>query len=662
MVFWVLLNMFWACFPKLPEPTDDSVEPDTTVSETSDTTGEPVDATSGDSESNPCTHLDGPCARGVFSLELSRCVSVAIDDDLPCDDDNLCTFNGICRSGRCESEVRTCAASGHCESDGLCDPATGSCRPVAVVDGTPCLGTDACGATFACQSGTCVVTEPARDENDWIVAVPYEISVAGVQVGQGSMSADVLGLTQADTSIGSGSTIPSNAFVWLGADVDGLVSKVTIPRRRSDLLLPRNMRPHRDESGAVAGFVSLATSATMATIEWYGPERVLRGLEADETLTLASSTSSLAFPVVSESNSLGFAYAFLATGCVSTSVFDARLEPPLHEASVCANNEERRGIYLVFVDLRTLAFSEAVLPMRWQAAVLGPNAQGALPVPRQVAVAVDGTIALAVDFQGELVRGDGSILLSTRDGEAASTATDAAILIYAATGEMLDVFRIGGSRSETVSQLVWAVDRSLIVTGVTESEDIQVMRGSAQLGDIPMSSRSGVHAGLFLARFTASGEAAWLHRMEAAEPSRPLPRVMGLAYQPDRGTRVLVRTASRQRLHPELEGPALPALHLGFHTLHFDSNDRLEAAMTVHETLDGETWYDAERPLADAAGIASQSPADVVAIKGLWSGINGYRLLGDHFEFMTNQNAPTWVLYFNSNDRMRCSHGWVSSP
>ena len=630
-----------------------------------DTSGEGFDGVEDGADVDahpPCDHLDTACSHGVFSAELSRCVLVAVDDDTVCDDGNACTSSDRCRVGQCHGTLKECPGTGPCEVAGTCDSQSGQCVVHHAVDGTSCVGTDRCALAHACDGGLCVPTELARDLNDWRVSVPPEIKVAHVFPSDPSFGADILGHTRNDVSLAPDVLVPTQSFVWLGTAGDHLAVRVVVPRRRAESLLESNLRPHRDATSKVTGFVSLASSNNVVAAEWYGPERILRGITDHETLTLTSTAPSLALPVVSDSNPYGFAYAMAATGCVSTPVFDPNLNPPQQNLSVCADNTENHGVYLVFVDLRNLAFSEAVLPMRWQSAVLGPNARGAVPTPRSIAIANDGAIALLVEFSGALVRGDGTLLLESRDGGGISNDWDVAVLTFSAVGQPLDVYRVSGARNETAAHVVWGEDRSISVLGFTESERVDVARGAQFLGTIPLSERESGHAGLFVTRFDPSGEAAWLHRLEIQDPVRPPPRPMALDHHPDLGTRIIVRTASRQRVFPELDGPALPALHLGFHALHFDSQDVLASARIVHETLDGETWYDAENPTLIASGFGSETPAEVVAIRGVWSGSNGFRLLDEPIDFTSNQNPPTHVLLFNSNDLMSCTHPWPPLP
>lgn len=105
----------------------------------------------------PCPEPANPCHEAICSAE-EGCTTTALEDETPCDDDNLCTVDTTCQDGQCTGTSILCADDGPCLI-GTCVNGVG-CITIAAEDGTFCTDDDLCTLNDACISGVCITTSP----------------------------------------------------------------------------------------------------------------------------------------------------------------------------------------------------------------------------------------------------------------------------------------------------------------------------------------------------------------------------------------------------------------------------------------------------------------------------------------------------------------------
>lgn len=165
--------------------TSDMVEVDAVdTSETVDTVTDATDTVPGECEKNDdCTQPSARCVERV--CESKRCILRPKTNDIPCDDGNPCTGDGVCTDGVCSAgpksvDGRDCDNGLYCDGtascfDGLCSiPVAVTCPPST----NPCAKSVRCneearacvevphadehgcdgpnGAKWQCSSGRCV--------------------------------------------------------------------------------------------------------------------------------------------------------------------------------------------------------------------------------------------------------------------------------------------------------------------------------------------------------------------------------------------------------------------------------------------------------------------------------------------------------------------------
>lgn len=113
---------------------------------------------------NNCGIKPDPCSSIICYEELQKCDTVPAGDGTPCTPKNLCQVNGICTTGQCIGEPKSCAFSPLSECNSVtCDPNTGKCNgiPDPSKDNVPCVLTgDLCRVNKTCQTGECAGGEP----------------------------------------------------------------------------------------------------------------------------------------------------------------------------------------------------------------------------------------------------------------------------------------------------------------------------------------------------------------------------------------------------------------------------------------------------------------------------------------------------------------------
>jgi RHS repeat-associated protein len=113
----------------------------------------PTCTTSSCSTGNPCS-VDTCNADGA-------CSHTPEPNGTSCSQGNLCFGSGACQSGTClGTNPIVCTASDACHGVGLCNPSTGLCSNPAAANGTTCNDGNACTQTDVCTGGVCAGGNP----------------------------------------------------------------------------------------------------------------------------------------------------------------------------------------------------------------------------------------------------------------------------------------------------------------------------------------------------------------------------------------------------------------------------------------------------------------------------------------------------------------------
>lgn len=141
-------------------------------------------ALNGNGHTPPDCDDDNPCSVDAFDPELGSCQHQLLDE-VPCQDNDLCTEATECVEGVCKGTAVNCPEPpdqckiGFCDpAEGcryiqdpeacddvnpctrdICDPTAGCLPPSYVPDGTPCAAMDGCRAIHLCLLGTCTEFE-----------------------------------------------------------------------------------------------------------------------------------------------------------------------------------------------------------------------------------------------------------------------------------------------------------------------------------------------------------------------------------------------------------------------------------------------------------------------------------------------------------------------
>lgn len=96
------------------------------------------------SDNDPCTSDDCDPSTGQCAHEPL--------DQIPCNDDSVCTVNDRCETGKCVGDPVECAALDDCHAPGTCDDETGLCSDPRLPGGSECAsGTGTCDNGGRCQ-------------------------------------------------------------------------------------------------------------------------------------------------------------------------------------------------------------------------------------------------------------------------------------------------------------------------------------------------------------------------------------------------------------------------------------------------------------------------------------------------------------------------------
>ena len=131
----------------------------------------PTPAGSTCNDENPCTEADAcdggacvgtelscdpssnPCAISECLVDQGGCVEVAVTDLTPCEDGQLCSTDGKCMEGECESVAVECPAPPTDCQQSVCKPGIG-CVSEDASEGNPCFD-NVCLVGSTCLAGVC---------------------------------------------------------------------------------------------------------------------------------------------------------------------------------------------------------------------------------------------------------------------------------------------------------------------------------------------------------------------------------------------------------------------------------------------------------------------------------------------------------------------------
>jgi MYXO-CTERM domain-containing protein len=114
-----------------------------------------------------CPQSTDPCWSSVCNTNNGVC-EIQYNDDVNCDDGNMCTAGDKCAKGTCAGTPRVCVPSDQCHDAGTCNAANGTCSNPIKPNGTACTDNNACTQSDTCQSGVCMSGQqracPASDQ------------------------------------------------------------------------------------------------------------------------------------------------------------------------------------------------------------------------------------------------------------------------------------------------------------------------------------------------------------------------------------------------------------------------------------------------------------------------------------------------------------------
>lgn len=99
-----------------------------------------------------CSALDSACTAGT--CVDGACQAEAANHGTSCDDGDVCTGDGVCAGGTCETQPLTCEAFDALCLTGMCGE--NGCESVPWDDGTSCGTHPVCPGTSTCNAGECI--------------------------------------------------------------------------------------------------------------------------------------------------------------------------------------------------------------------------------------------------------------------------------------------------------------------------------------------------------------------------------------------------------------------------------------------------------------------------------------------------------------------------
>ncbi len=106
-----------------------------------------------------------PCTMDTCDPKTGNCITANMPDQLACEDGNKCTMGDSCKAGACApGKPAYCNDGSACTID-TCDVAQGVCVYKNAATGAPCSDSDACTLGDTCKDGGCIAGQP-KDCND----------------------------------------------------------------------------------------------------------------------------------------------------------------------------------------------------------------------------------------------------------------------------------------------------------------------------------------------------------------------------------------------------------------------------------------------------------------------------------------------------------------
>ncbi len=163
-------------------------------------------------DGNPCTDdvCDGAGACGV-------------DNNAPCDDNDVCTTGDQCSGGSCGGTTQPCTPLDQCHDAGTCNPITGCSNPPSANgtgcdDGSACTQTDQCDGAGTCVGGNPVVCTPLDQCHDAGTCNPLNGMCSNPPSASGTGCNDGDACTQTDECDGAGTCVGGNPVVCTPLD------------------------------------------------------------------------------------------------------------------------------------------------------------------------------------------------------------------------------------------------------------------------------------------------------------------------------------------------------------------------------------------------------------------------------------------------------------
>jgi hypothetical protein len=131
-----------------------------------------------------CSSLATPCRSATCDPTTGACATSNLPDESLCDDGDLCTSDGVCFSGQCQTSTLSCNAFGDICNIGKCAPETGQCFADPKPDGAGCGTNNPCIFNPTCQAGVCAGNDKDCSDFDGPCSEGYCNSLNGFCTSQ----------------------------------------------------------------------------------------------------------------------------------------------------------------------------------------------------------------------------------------------------------------------------------------------------------------------------------------------------------------------------------------------------------------------------------------------------------------------------------------------
>lgn len=160
-----------------------------------------------------CSDFDTQCTTGACD-PVNGCLAVPSNENGPCNDALYCTIQDKCTAGSCGGIPNTCAAPGDVCMIGSCNEATDTCVSVPGNDGAACNDSNSCTAGETCAAGLCVGGMPA---NQGVMCDDSNGCTAGTSCQNGVCTAATSEITMCiddDSCCPAGCVADNNCLYW----------------------------------------------------------------------------------------------------------------------------------------------------------------------------------------------------------------------------------------------------------------------------------------------------------------------------------------------------------------------------------------------------------------------------------------------------------------